>query len=177
MKDRVVDLNITINRQLEIESKRMSKLEALKKSKKEESPDGESSTNHKQKMRMMKKNTLYRNYVQVADYIVQSMYKELVVMREWKILFESLRDANEEEQREKERNIQNRNRRVDEENVDEMQAKHDIDDEGQTILCHLILSCIRKVVGKLKDAVINVKQKRGRKTLKVFCLRFLSDFK
>eukprot|EP01084_Bolivina_argentea_P102352 183379_1 len=47
-------------------------------------------------------------------------------------------------------------------NVEEMATKHLIDDEGQTILCYLILSCIKEVTNKLDEEVKNVKLQRGR---------------
>merc|ERR1712228_1021609 len=140
----VVDLNIKVNALLDSEQERLSK--------------------RKQGL-ILKENALYRNYVQIADYIVQSMSNQLPVLKEWSILFQMLRDADNNEEREKERNMTAANKNDDE--VEEMNIKHHIDDEGQTILCYLILSCIKSVRKKLDVEVRNVKQKRGRKAVKL----------
>jgi len=147
MKDRVVDLNLQTNALLTAVAQRADR---------ESSPEAAGSG------REFRRNALYRNYVQVSDYIVQSMSKELPVLREWSILFEILRAADDEEQRQKERNLTDRKRRDDA--IEEMQAKYSIDDEGQTMLCHLVLSCTKAVVGRLDGVVLNVKAKRGRKS-------------
>ena len=47
-----------------------------------------------------------------------------------------------------------------------MEIKHCIDEEGQTILCYLILSCIKNVTNKLDSQVRNVKNKTGRQIRK-----------
>eukprot|EP01083_Nonionella_stella_P277629 943789_1 len=47
----------------------------------------------------VEEDALYRNYVQVVDYIVQSMKNELNVVREWEIMFRILRDADRDKGR------------------------------------------------------------------------------
>eukprot|EP01083_Nonionella_stella_P163382 537561_1 len=101
----------------------------------------------------VEENALYRNYVQVADYIVQSMKNELNVLREWEIMFRILRDADRDKGREEMQT-----------EADEMNIKHEIDDEGQTMLCYLILSCVKCVANKLDTECRNVVVKRGRKS-------------
>merc|ERR1712232_1482130 len=137
MKDRVVDLNIKVNALLDAEKQRIA----------QQKEDGNGMDV------VLKENALYRNYVQIADYIVQSMSSQLPVLREWSILFQMLRDADSDEEREKERNMTNANQNDDD--VEEMNIKHHIDEHGQTILCYLILSCIKSVCKKLDDEVMN----------------------
>merc|ERR1711971_864329 len=150
MKDRVVDLNSKVNALLDAEQARLAKGD-------ETAPI------------VLKENALYRNYVQIADYIVQSMSSQLPVLRAWSILFRMLRDADTDEERQKERNMilkQSNNANAEDE-VEEMAIKHHIDEDGQTILCYLILSCVKSVCKKLDEEVRNMKAKRGRKAVKV----------
>eukprot|EP01083_Nonionella_stella_P285749 972757_1 len=139
MKDRVIDLNLRVNSLLNSEKQRV----------------GDNG-------KLLKENALYRNYVQVSDYIVQSMSSKLPVLREWDVLFGVLRDADIVEERQKERGIVKEG--GDGDGIQDMNIKHYIDDEGQTILCYLILSCIKMVRNKLDIECRDVKVKRGRKS-------------
>ncbi len=73
-----------------------------------------------------------------------------------------LRHSDANEQRQKERNLQTNNSNS-EDGIENMNVKHYIDDERQTILRYLILSCVKSVNSQLDIECRNVKAKRGRK--------------